>query len=226
MEKKFWEARWQSEEIGFHLPSVHSLLKEYLPTMALDENATLFLPLCGKTLDIAYLLSLEYQVVGVELSERAVKQLFLSLQVAPEIQAWAGGKVWRAQGLTVFQGDVFTLTPNDIGAVDAIYDRAALVALPEGMRQQYASHLVELTYAAPQLLISFEYQQSKMNGPPFSVEMEKIADMYADLYELIELSRTNILEKFDKGRASGLDEFIEVAWRLVPQQARTLIGEE
>lgn len=219
MEPAFWEARWQHDEIGFHLPSIHPLLKEYLPVLALPEGSTLLLPLCGKTLDIGYLLSLGYRVVGVELSELAVTRLFEELGAEPEVTVWQGGKCWRIDGLTVFQGDFFRLDSTDIGPVDAIYDRAALVALPPAMRERYAERLVDLTHAAPQLLISFEYDQAEMDGPPFAVDTQEIGRLYGDLYELRELSREDIIDRAERFRERGLDSFVEVAWHLTADDA-------
>lgn len=217
MEPDFWEERWQQNEIGFHLPCVHPLLERFLPVLELDEGATLLLPLCGKTLDIGYLLSLEYRVIGVELSELAVTQLFDSLELEPDVSPWCGGRCYRAGALTIFQGDFFQLTSADIGAVDGIYDRAALVALPPEMRTRYAERLVEMTFAAPQLLISFEYDQARMDGPPFSVATAEVGRLYGDLYELRELSRQDIIEKAERFRERGLDSFVEVAWHLTAE---------
>lgn len=214
MEQVFWEERWQHNEIGFHLPSVHPLLERYLPELALEEGATLLLPLCGKTLDIGYLLEQEYRVIGVELSELAVTQLFEQLGASPRVSEWRGGKRFVWQGLTVYQGDFFQLVSADLDAVDAIYDRAALVALPPAMREQYGRRLVEMTFAAPQLLISFEYDPAQMNGPPFSVPTQEIGRLYGDLYELRELSRQDIIGKAERFRERGLTSLVEVAWHL------------
>lgn len=220
MEPAFWQERWQKNEIGFHLPCVHPLLEKYLSVLQLEEGATLFLPLCGRTLDIGYLRSLGYRVVGVELSELAVRGLFEQLGVTPDVRPWRGGQCWLADGVTIFHGDFFQLQAGDLGAVDAIYDRAALVALPPDMRARYAAHLLEITYVAPQLLISFEYDQSRMNGPPFSVPTEEIAGLYAEFYQLSECSREDVIAKAPRFSEQGLASFVEVAWHLQPEVAR------
>jgi thiopurine S-methyltransferase len=214
VEQSFWQEKWQQNEIGFHLPQPHPLLQRFLPELDLEEGTTLLLPLCGKTLDIPWLLSQEFRVVGVELSELAVTQLFQEMGVTPQTRPWRGGIRYSAPNLVVYQGDFFELLSTDLGTVDAIYDRAALVALPMEMRARYAARLVELTFAAPQLLISFEYDQLKMDGPPFSVVTDEIGRLYGDLYEMRELSRTDIIDKADRFRERGLDSFVEIAWHL------------
>lgn len=217
MESRFWKEKWVKHELGFHLPFVHPILKRSLPRFNLTQGARVFLPLCGKTLDIGYLLSEGYRVTGVELSEVAVSELFQELGVAPEVSDWAGGRCWRHGDLTVFQGDFFALTAEQPGSVDLVYDRAALVALPLEMREQYAARMPELTGRAPQLVITFEYNQAQMDGPPFSVPAANVAELYAESYELEELSRKDVIANQPRFQEAGLSRFEEVAWRLSPR---------
>lgn len=217
LEKLFWKEKWVKHELGFHLPFVHPILKRSLTLFNLPQGARVFLPLCGKTLDIGYLLSEGYQVVGVELSEIAVSELFQELGVEPEVSEWAGGQRWSYGDLTVYQGDFFALEPADLGSVDLVYDRAALVALPHEMRERYAARMPALTGGAPQLVITFEYDQAQMDGPPFSVPAANVAHLYGARFELEELSRKDVIENQPRFKEAGLDRFEEIAWRLVPR---------
>lgn len=214
LDTRFWLEKWQHNEIGFHLPEAHPLLRRYLPALSLEAGARLCLPLCGKTLDIPWLLSQGMEVVGSELSELAVSQFFEELGVDPATRDWRAGTCFSAPGLTIYQGDFFELTAADLGRVDAVYDRAALVALPAEMRARYAAHLLELTGAAQQLLISFEYDQSRMNGPPFAVPGDEIRRLYGDQLEQRALSRKDIINSEGKFRERGLESLVEVVWHL------------
>lgn len=194
MDPTFWHQKWKNQELGFHLPQVHPLLQRYLGELSLKAGQTVFLPLCGKTLDIGYLLEQGFSVIGAELSDKAVTDLFASLNRQPEITPWQGGNRYRHGDLTVFQGDIFGLQSSDLGAVDAIYDRAALIALPDTMRQRYVRHLITLTDKAPQLLITLEYDQQEMDGPPFSVGEQQVKMLYDNNYKIAPLSRKMILD--------------------------------
>lgn len=216
MEKQFWEEKWRAQELGFHLPFVHPILKRNLAAFNLPAGATVFLPLCGKTLDIGWLLDQGLRVVGVELSELAVSQLFESLGVRPDVSPWGDGRMWRHGALTVFQGDFFALTTDDPGDVAMVYDRAALVALPAAMRERYAAHLATVTARAPQLLITFEYDQNRMDGPPFSVPAEDVERLYGSSHVLECLSRKDVIDNQPAFRERGLDRFEEIAWWLTP----------
>jgi len=216
MEKQFWEEKWQAQELGFHLPFVHPILKRNLPAFDLHAGATVFLPLCGKTLDIGWLLEQGLTVVGVEFSELAVSQLFESLGMSPDVSPWGNGRVWRHGALTVLQGDVFALTAGDLGDVAMVYDRAALVALPAAMRERYAAHLAAVAARAPQLLITFEYDQNRMDGPPFAVPAEEVERLYGGGHALDCLSRKDVIDNQPAFRERGLDRFEEIAWRLTP----------
>lgn len=217
MEKQFWKEKWQAQELGFHLPFVHPILKRNLAAFDLPAGATVLLPLCGKTLDIGWLLEQGLRVIGVELSELAVSQLFESLGVSPDVSPWGDGQVWRHGALTVFQGDFFALTADDLGDVAMVYDRAALVALPAAMRERYAAHLLRVTQGAPQLLITFEYDQDRMDGPPFAVPAEEVERLYGGGHAPDCLSRKDVIDNQPAFRERGLDRFEETAWRLTPR---------
>ena len=192
MDTQFWHDRWASNEIGFHKSEANPLLVKYVDELSLATGSRIFLPLCGKTLDIGWLLSRGYRVAGAELSAIAIEQLFAQLGVTPTITKVGTLDHYRAPQLDIFVGDIFKLTPELLGPVDAIYDRAALVALPQDMRAQYAVHLTTLTAHAPQLLISFEYDQRVMEGPPFSVSEEEIRHHYGQRYDITVLTSLDV----------------------------------
>lgn len=184
MEASFWHEKWDKKEIGFHEPKVNPILVGNLDRLELDEGARLFLPLCGKTKDIAWLLSQGFRVVGAELSEVATRELFEEMGVTPKIERHENFSHFRAERLDIYVGDIFALSAIVLGAVDAIYDRAAMVALPSPMRVRYARHLRKITKNAQQLLVCFEYEQAQLAGPPFAVSEEEVRTHYAAYYEL------------------------------------------
>ena len=192
MDPSFWHQRWEKNEIPFHEREANRSLVKYFEELSLREASRIFIPLCGKTRDIAWLLSHGYRAAGAELSEVAVKQLFMELGIEPDISQVGEVTHWRAKTIDIFVGDIFQLSRKILGPVDAIYDRAALVALPEDMRTRYAEHLMEITNKAPQLLICYEYDESMMEGPPFSVNSEDVNRHYRDSYDLTLVGSTDI----------------------------------
>lgn len=192
MDTSFWHQRWQSNEIPFHERAANPLLLRHFPSLALAKGSRVFVPLCGKSLDIGWLLSRGHDVTGAELSEIAVQQLFAELGVEPRIQELGNAKHYRGKKIDIFVGDIFQVSREILGPVDAVYDRAALVALPEEMRQRYAAHLKEITANAPQLLICYEYDQAVMAGPPFSVGSEEVNRHYGERYKLSLLESADV----------------------------------
>lgn len=124
MEPNFWINRWETNQIGFHLSSANPLLVKHFNKLALPKGSRVFLPLCGKTLDIAWLLGQGYQVVGAELVEMAIVQLFEELRVKPEIKEVGKLKLYSAPHLSIFVGDIFDIDQKMLGEVAAVYDRA------------------------------------------------------------------------------------------------------
>ncbi|SIS11960.1 thiopurine S-methyltransferase [Aquipseudomonas alcaligenes] len=213
MEHSFWHDRWATNKIGFHEPAANPLLVTHCAALALPSAGRMLLPLCGKTLDIAWLLAAGYRVVGVELSELAVQQLFAELGATPRIQVLNDAlQRYETDKLTVFVGDIFALNREQLGAVDAIYDRAALVALPATLRSRYASHLTAISAGARQLLISFDYEQSQLPGPPFAVLAAELSELYGQHYELQALARQPLV-----GGLKGQCPADEVVWLLQPR---------
>lgn len=192
MDASFWHQRWEKNDTAFHESEVNPLLVKYFKELSLAKGSRIFLPLCGKTLDIPWLLSNGYRVAGAELSKIAIEQLFTGLGMEPKISGVGEVDHYSAKNIDIFVGDIFHLSSKMLGLVDAIYDRAALVALPEEMRNRYTAHLTEITDKAPQLLICYEYDQSLMEGPPFSISNEEVNQHYRDSYDLTLITSTNV----------------------------------
>jgi thiopurine S-methyltransferase len=211
MDADFWHRRWQQGEIGFHTPNPNPLLTRNLPALNLPPGARIFVPLCGKTRDIHWLRDKGFRVVGVELSPLAVEQLFAELGLAPRRSPAGALQRYDAEGLTVFAGDFFALERETLGPVEAIYDRAALVALPAPMRMRYAAHLCAMTGGAPQLVVTFDYDQSRLDGPPFSVSEAELRGHYENAYRLTSLESGDV-----EGGLKGLCPARESVWLLQP----------
>ncbi|WMN58953.1 thiopurine S-methyltransferase [Pseudoalteromonas xiamenensis] len=208
MEANFWHQKWAKGEIGFHEGEVNQLLEKHFSTLNIQPAQTVFVPLCGKTRDIAWFLKKQQHVVGVELNEAAVCQLFDELGQAPDVIAVGELVRFSAPNVVVYVGDFFKLTPEHVGYIDVVYDRAALVALPETMRAAYCAHLLHVTQQAKQLLITFEYDQSRFSGPPFSISEQLVERYYAKAFTILSLESKPV-----KGGIRGIDA-LETAWSL------------
>lgn len=209
MKKEFWHNRWDINHITFHGSEAHKLLVEYFNELSLPEESRIFVPLCGKTLDISWLLSKGYRVAGAELSQKAIDELFSESGLSPDITELENLTHYSAENIDIFVGDIFNLTAEILGPVDAVYDRAAMVALPEEMRTNYARHMMEITQKAPQLVISYDYDQTCIDGPPFSVSGEELHQHYDKYYTLKNLARVDV-----PGGLKGKCDAAEHIWLL------------
>ncbi len=192
MDANFWYQKWEKNEIAFHEQEANPLLVKYCNQLSLAPAARVFVPLCGKTRDIHWLLSQGHAVVGAELSRIAIDQLYAELEVTPIITTSGKLTHYSAANLDIFVGNIFDITPEILGAVDAVYDRAALVALPEALRRRYAAHLLRITANAPQLLICYDYDQSLLAGPPFSISDDEVFAHYQAHYKLTQIANVTI----------------------------------
>jgi thiopurine S-methyltransferase len=209
MDQEFWQARWASNQIAFHNAEANPLLVRNFGALGLQRGAHVFVPLCGKSRDLLWLAQQGLRVTGAELSSLAVDQFFQELGVQPELSTRGALQRYEGGEFVLFQGSIFDLTPELLGAVDGVYDRAALVALPAGLRDEYASHLTSLTQAQGQLLICYEYDQACADGPPFSVPEGEVRRLYEGTFA-IELLETQSVQ----GGLKGLCPASEAVWLL------------
>jgi thiopurine S-methyltransferase len=211
----YWLDRWRSAQIGFHQAAVDRHLKEYWPLLKLPANSPLFVPLCGKSLDLMWLRVQGHSVIGVELSPVALESLVMEQGIPATRRVLSCFDVYEADGFTLFCGDYFKLSPALLGSVSAVYDRAALISWTPAARESYVKHLTSLTSPGTQtLLIVVEFPPEQMQGPPFPLTPDAIENLYAGHYSIEELGRHEILELEPRLKARGLTELREVCYRM------------
>ena len=200
MNPEFWQKRWQEKRIGFNQSEVNPLLVKYFGHLNVPAGGRVFVPLCGKSIDMVWLAAQGYDVVGVELVEIAVQAFFTEQNVQPNVHQLVDNPAIKCyqgqlfgQEVEIWVADIFALTSAEIGSIDAVYDKAALIALPANMRPKYSEQIRKLggnvsNKIAPQLLLTLNYDQSQKNGPPFSISSEQIQHYYGEHYHISELT--------------------------------------
>ncbi len=192
METLFWHKRWKDKQIGFNQTVTNQHLMSFWHKLAIKKNTQVLVPLCGKSIDMLWLQEQGHDVFGIELSGDAVKDFFIENKRQVNEIKHTVFQVSESDNIQLYQGDFFQLTNQDCAGVSAVYDRAALIALPKQMRQEYVEHLFKiLPEQAPILLITMEYEQSKMAGPPFSVTEQEVLELYAENYKVVKLEQVN-----------------------------------
>lgn len=215
MDPDFWHKRWQALEIGFHQDEINPYLVRYWPELKPGAGGRVLVPLCGKSRDLIWLLDQGHSVVGIEVSPIAVEAFFAENNMAPTVTREAHFSRWTFENLELLCGDFFALDRPDIGEIAAVYDRAALIALPADMRPRYASQLAKLAGdTLPILLVTLEYDQARMDGPPFSVTDTEVAQLFGDRYAIERLCSTDVLEANARFREQGLTRLTEQAFHL------------
>lgn len=212
MDAGYWHQKWETRQIGFHQARPNPLLVTHFDRLSLPTESRIFVPLCGKSLDVLWLKEQGHTVCGAELSEIAVQELFSDAGLTPVVSPLGALSLYQAPGLEIFVGDIFALDATALGPIDAVFDRAAYVALPESVRPRYAKHVAEITDHAQQLLITFEYDQKDMPGPPFSIPQTEVGTSFGVAYELDRLVAVNV-----EGGLKGICRADEVIWHLHPR---------
>ncbi len=209
----YWHAKWQQGDVKFHQAAPHSLLLRYFSALNLSPGSHVLVPLCGKSEDLFWLAEQGMNVTGVELSEIAAKEFFEAHNIKPSITTKKEFVCYENKNIKIVCGDFFKITSPMLGPIDAIYDRAALIALPESLRQPYAQHLIELSQAKLNMLLITIFTHSQtVSGPPFSVDDAKVQSLYQPFFD-IKLLHTEKKQEISAHLVQkGWDEMIEQAY--------------
>jgi len=180
MEPEFWHERWHENRIGFHQSGVNLFLRRYFAKLKGAHAGPVFVPLCGKSRDMAWLHDQGREVLGIELSPLAVEAFYKEWGCAGSRAGRGEFLEYKAEGVTILVGNYFHLTQTILGPVSAVYDRAALIAMPPHMRRDYAQHMADLLVpGTPLLLIAPFSLKDPGSGPPFAVSGAEITDIFA-----------------------------------------------
>ena len=209
-----WKSRWQEDRIGFHLPEVNPYLMRFSDQLLHQNPDRVFVTLCGKTLDLCWLTTKTKKVIGVELVSKAVQDFFAENNIAYLIQQAETLQKFSSKSIDIYLGDFFDLNPEQTSSFKAIYDRASIVAIEKLERRKYVDHLISfLDQAGRILLITLEYNQNQMEGPPYSVPAEEIERLFAPVGSLKLVGTYDILD--DRFRNKGLTRLLEHVFLIV-----------
>ena len=212
MELSYWQSRWRKGNTGFHMENGYSGLRKHWKTLPLPDSPAVLVPLSGKSEDMRWIVEQGGSVTGVEISEIAAQQFFNSQGKTPKITAFANFNIYISENISIWCGDVLKLPGHKMPPFNLIYDKAALVALPPHMRQNYVKKIITLTGPHTNILLhGFSYNQHEMNGPPFSVPEKEVKALYGDDFSLTVLEKKSInTDKYQKFKKRGLgSHFIE-----------------
>lgn len=200
MHASFWHQRWQEQRIGFHKDKINSYLSKHWPKLNIPEKSRILVPLCGKSLDLCYFPQHGLKVLGNELSTMAVQDFYTEQQlnasktvICDENSATGQHQMtlWQSDNIDIICADFFDLKKQQLSDIKAVYDRAALVALPADMRKKYVRKMLEiLPKNISMLLLTLDYNQNEKQGPPFSVTQDEVFELYEPYFtiELLEVS--------------------------------------
>jgi thiopurine S-methyltransferase len=205
MDAEFWKARWQSNEIGFHEGRTNAMLAKHWPALGLKNGSSVFVPLCGKSADLAWFAAQGHRVLGVELSEVAVATFFTENGLEPKRESRDGFEVSSAGGIEIWCGDFFKIEPRHLSGITGAYDRASLVAMPPTMQPAYAAKMAEIVpRGLPTLLVTFTLDEAQPIGPPFSTPPARVRTLFDANFEISELESKDTDEVSANMRVRGI----------------------
>lgn len=216
MQAEFWQQRWDNNQTGFHLQQTNPNLPRYWPQDVFSDGDTVFVPLCGKSLDLLWFARQGLQVLGVELIEAAVLAFFHENGLSYERKEREGFSEFVSGSIRILCGDFFRLTASDLAGCRGFYDRAALVAWQPQRRPDYVAHLLKILPAGCRgLMLVLDYPQEQMQGPPFAVGKEDMQTLFGRAGKVRLLGSRDILIHEPGFRARGVSRMEEHAYQLI-----------
>jgi thiopurine S-methyltransferase len=216
MSSSEWERRWSEGRIGFHEDRVNWALEKYARAVFPDPTSRILVPLAGKSVDLRWLEARGHTVVGVELVELAVRSFFDEDGRTPEVQPLEGvqGTRFLAGRIEFFAANIFDVRRTHTGLAGGLFDRAALIALPQVERARYVEHLgTLLAPGAPLLLVTLDYDEGAMSGPPYRVPEEEVRALFAGRGEIEVLESRDALPSNPRFEERGLRRLVETVYR-------------
>lgn len=210
-----WLEFWANNETDWHSDVVTQELEKYLGLLKLESGDTVFVPLCGKSLDMIYMLNRGFSVIGVEVSEIGIKQFFHENGLDFTISQVGEFDLYSAKNIEIYCGDFFSLTSKHLCGVKAVFDRKSLIALNRNLRQKYVKHLNDIISLGVRiLLITLHYPTHQMSGPPFSVDKSEVESLFSMAFNYQELKSFQDIENGSKLARSGVDYIENAAYCL------------
>ena len=221
MELDWWHERWSKGEIGFHQHDFNKHMQMFMERLDISPGGHILVPLCGKSLDMLWLFEKGYRVTGIEISRQAVDDFFAENNISYQVSELPDAFVYTSGELTIYCADFFTVELTHSPGIDAVYDRASLIALPPDMRPAYANRLTSLLPEGTRtLLLTLDYSQQQMSGPPFSVSPGEVDRLFGEQYDTEVLHSVDCLAKEPRFRDKGLTKLVEHVFLLHKCSAR------
>ncbi len=180
-----WLQCWRDRQTDFHQTGVNQLLTQFWPNLALAQGSRVFVPLCGKSLDMIWLAKQGHEVIGVELSPLAVRAFFRENRLQPVRRQVGKFTLWKHGRVSILCGDYFSLSRDDLGQIDTVYDRAALTALPEDLRPLYVAQLKLIVQDTTNVfLLTTEDAEEQETQSEAQDVAEEIKTLYAEDFKI------------------------------------------
>jgi thiopurine S-methyltransferase len=207
VEQRFWAERWAEGATAFHRAVVSPALERYARSL-FPSGSKVLVPLCGKSLDLAWLAAQGFDVHGVEYVEQAARAFFAERGVEPR----HAGDTWSVSGIAIQCGDFLTVDlPGPFGG---IWDRAAMIAVSVADRPAYVRRMRGLVEQGAVLLLeSFTYESDTFAGPPFPLSHADVRASYAG-FQIEMLDEEDVLRTEPKWRERGARSATDTTWAI------------
>ena len=219
-DNELWQQSWRDRRTAFHQSAVNAHLVRFWPSLGLAPDTRVFVPLCGKSLDLLWLAQQGHAVIGVELSALAARAFFSENRLAASRRQVGRFTRWESGRIAILCGDFFALGAADLGDIAAVFDRASLTALPDEIRGDYLAQLRKIVPPACQMLLltTEDPDEGETAGQPFAVA-EEISALYAGDFAIDLCHVESVFEADPDPQITQTVRVEQKVYRLTPKAA-------
>jgi len=177
-----------------------------------------FVPLCGKTVDMAFLAKhgSVSEVVGIEGIRKALES-YIEEQPDLEIKPVESIDMFErfvGKKTSLLKGDFFALDSDATGGkFDSIWDRGSMVAIDPRLRESYVDVMKNLLKPGGTILLVTVERRAGADeglraGPPFSLSEEEVRALYQSQSWVDSVSLLEEIDEFATSSVADVQSFI------------------
>ena len=167
-------------------PEAHDFLTRHLtPDQLSGRNVVV--PNCGRSVDMIYLAQHAARVTGTGCTPMQIEQFQEENCLYMEFD----GAAWRFDSLSLSPVPLCNLPDAQLGTVDIVYDRSAMISTAPDMRGDYLSRIDRLTRPGGRIyLMTVEFSTQRSEGP-YSISAAEVETLFGDRYTVKHLEEAH-----------------------------------
>lgn len=179
-----WKECWNTPNVEFHNPQLNELFVKYHQRMLTRPGMRIFVPLCGKAVEMKWLVDHGHKVVGLEAAPVPCKAFFEENGIPYNVKEMKGihGEKYESldHNIVIYSCDFFLFTADICGEFDGIWDSGGLNSMDVEDREAYIRRIRTLMGKGCVNLTEFVNFDKSMVDITWSMTKEELQKVFGE----------------------------------------------